>query len=72
MIFKELSSITADDVKQWFSQNGIYDSEQRWAELSDAIFRTGEMKRMAEVETALHDIHRAFVSDLPASPERLR
>jgi hypothetical protein len=72
MIFKELTSITADDVKQWFSQNGIYDSEQRWGELSDAIFRTGELKRMAEVETALQDIHRAFVSDLPASRERLQ
>jgi hypothetical protein len=72
MIFKVLSSVTADDVKQWFSQNGIYDSEQRWGELSDAIFRTSQLKRMAEVEAALQDIHRAFVSDLSATPGRLQ
>lgn len=70
MIFKVLDSVTADDVKQWFSQNGIYDSEQRWRELSDTIFRTSEIRRMAEVEAALREIHRAFVADLAASSDR--
>lgn len=70
MIFKVLDSVTADDVKQWFSQNGIYDSEQRWRELSDVIFRTSEIKHMAEVEAALREIHRAFVADLAASSDR--
>jgi serine/threonine-protein kinase len=72
MIFKALTSVTVDDVKQWFSQNGIYDSEQRWGELADTIFRTSEIKHMAEVEAALREIHRAFVSDLSASQERLQ
>lgn len=70
MILKVLGSITADDVKEWFSQNGIYDSEQRWRELSDAIFKTGEIKHMAEVEAALREIHRAFVADLASSSDR--
>lgn len=72
MIFKALTSVTADDVKQWFSQNGIYDSEQRWRQLADDIFRTREVKHMAEVEVALREIHSAFVSNLSASRERLQ
>lgn len=72
MIFKALTSVTADDVKQWFSQNGIYDSEQRWRQLADDIFRTSEVKHMAEVEVALREIHSAFVSNLSASQERLQ
>ncbi|HSU93100.1 MAG TPA: protein kinase [Gemmatimonadaceae bacterium] len=70
MIFKVLSSVTADDVKQWFSQNGIYDSEQRWRELSDEIFATSEIKKMAEVEAVLREIHRVFVAELAAPAPR--
>lgn len=63
MVFKELQPLTIDDVREWFSNNGIYDSEQRRLELAQVLFRDRAHRRMADVEAALEEIHRAFLSE---------
>ena len=60
-VLSELSSVTVDDVESWFSQNGIYQSEQRRRELAASIFQSAPSKRLAEVELDLERIHREFV-----------
>jgi serine/threonine protein kinase len=63
MVFKELQALTVDDVNEWFSSNGIYDSEQRRLELAQSIFRGRPERRMAEIEVALEEIHRTFLNE---------
>jgi serine/threonine protein kinase len=60
-ILSELGSVTIDDVESWFSQNGIYHSEQRRRDLAAGIFRGAAIKPLAEVEVSLERIHREFV-----------
>ena len=60
-LLNELTPVTVDDVKDWFSQNRIYDSELRRHELANSVFKDASAKRMAEVELALHNIHQEFV-----------
>lgn len=62
MVFKELQPLTLDDVHEWFSNNGIYDSEQKRRELAEALFREHAVRRMADVEVALEEIHRTYLS----------
>jgi hypothetical protein len=66
VVLPELQSVTMDDVKSWFGQNGIYDSERRRRELTEAIFQTAGVKRMSEVEHSLEQIHREFVREVSA------
>jgi serine/threonine protein kinase len=63
MVFKELQPLTVDDVKEWFSSNSIYDSEQRRLELAHSVFGNRAQRRMAEIESALEEIHRTFLSE---------
>jgi hypothetical protein len=60
-VLGELGPVSVDDVENWFSQNGIYQSEQRRRELAATIFRSAASKPLAEVEVALERIHREFV-----------
>ena len=60
-VLGELEAVNVDDVESWFSQNGIYQSEQRRRELAASIFQTAAFKPLAEVELALERIHREFV-----------
>jgi hypothetical protein len=63
MILGELSPVGVDDVKGWFSQHGIYESEQRRHILAESLFRSPAPKRMAEIELALEQIHRDFLNE---------
>jgi serine/threonine protein kinase len=63
MVFRELQPVTIGDVQEWFSSNGIYESEQRRRELAEGIFRTAQSRRMADVEAALEQIHQAYLSE---------
>jgi hypothetical protein len=63
MVFKELQLVTIDDVQEWFSSNGIYESEQRRRELAEGIFRVAQSRRMADVEAALEQIHQTYMSE---------
>ena len=60
-VLGELGSVSVEDVEGWFSQNGIYQSEQRRRELAASLFQTSRIKPLAEVELALERIHRDFV-----------
>jgi uncharacterized protein YneF (UPF0154 family) len=63
LVFQELAPITVDDVKEWFTSNGIYPSEQKQRELAESLFRKAVGRPMAEIESALEEIHKAFVRD---------
>jgi hypothetical protein len=62
MVFSELQSVTADDVKDWFNSNYIYESELEREAGVKAIFRGAARKRMAEVEPALARIHETAIA----------
>jgi serine/threonine protein kinase len=64
LVLPELSSVSVDDVKSWFGQNGIYASERRRHELAEALFRSKGPKPMSEIEQALEQIHRDFVREM--------
>ena len=63
LVFKELQPLTVDDVREWFSSNGIIESEQRRMELARKIFEGSEHRSMADVEAALEEIHRNFLTE---------
>jgi serine/threonine protein kinase len=63
LVFKELQPLTIDDVSEWFSSNGIVDSERRRMELAQSIFQGQAHRSMADVEAALEEIHRNFLSE---------
>jgi hypothetical protein len=63
LVFKELKPLTMDDVSEWFSSNGIIESERRRMELAQAIFEGQPQRNMAHVEAALEEIHRKFVNE---------
>ena len=48
---------------EWFSNNGIYESDQKRQELAEALFKERSHRRMADVEVALEEIHRTYLSD---------
>jgi hypothetical protein len=60
-IVNELTAITEDDVKDWFSKHGIYDSERKRQELAASLFRRRPTRPMVDVEVALEEIHNDFV-----------
>jgi hypothetical protein len=72
VVLGELGPVTVDDVKSWFSQNGIYESEHRRHELAQAIFESATVKPLAEVELALERIHRDFVRHVSGSQRAVR
>jgi serine/threonine protein kinase len=63
LVFKELQPLTIDDVSEWFSSNGIVESERRRMELAQSIFQGHEQRNMAHVEAALEEIHRKFLNE---------
>jgi serine/threonine protein kinase len=67
-IFRELQSVTRDDVMDWFTQHSICESEHERHTKASAIFKSADSLRMAEVESALAEIHGAALNEM-ASPE---
>ena len=70
-VLNELTPVTLEDVKNWFSQNGIYESELRRHELANSLFKNATEKRMSEVEVQLQNIHREFIRNAATISESL-
>jgi hypothetical protein len=63
LVFRELQPLTMDDVSEWFSTNGIIESDRRRLELAQSIFEGHPQRNMAHVEAALEEIHRNFLTE---------
>ena len=63
-ILDELQSVTIDDVKDWFNQNAIYDSEHKRHEMAESIFKGEATKPMAAIEAVLTEIHKNFLEEV--------
>jgi serine/threonine protein kinase len=60
-IASELTPVTENDVKDWFNQHGLYDTERARHERASSIFRNTPRRPMAEVEAALEEIRSSLV-----------
>lgn len=63
LMLDELAPVTVDDVKDWFTKNRIYDSEDKRRQLAESIFSGATTKPMALVEAALAEIHHSYISE---------
>ena len=60
---EELGLVTAEDVKDWFTKNRIYESETERTRLADSLFSDLPHKPLAVVEAALTEIHQNFLAE---------
>ena len=60
-ISNELTSVTENDVKDWFNQNGIYGSERKRHERAASMFRGTPHRPMSDIEVTLEEIRNEFV-----------